>query len=34
MELQSVAINTDTDGDKEGVCIKWVEFIENVRHPH
>ena len=33
MELQSVPINTDTDGAKESVCIKRVEFIENVRHP-
>ena len=34
MELQSVPINTDTDGVKESVCIKRVEFIENVGHPH
>ena len=34
MELQSVPINTDTDGAKESVCIKRVEFIENVGHPH
>ena len=34
MELQSVPINTDTDGAQESVCIKRVEFIENVRHPH
>ena len=34
MELQSAPINTDTDGAKESVCIKRVEFKENVRHPH
>ena len=30
-QAQSNPVNKDTEGGLESVCIKWIEFRENVR---
>ena len=30
-QAQSNPVNRDTEGGLESVCIKWIEFRENVR---